>query len=43
MTSTPISKYQRILRKIVFVLERIITENDLGEVYYAPCNVYLER
>ena len=38
-----VSKNQRILRKIVFILERIITENDLGEVFNAPCDVYLER
>ena len=43
MTPSPISKYQKILRKIVFILERIITENDLGEVFYAPCDIYLER
>ena len=43
MTPSPISKYQRILRKIVFILERIITENELGEVFYAPCDVYFER
>ena len=43
MTPSPISKYQRILRKIVFILERIITENDLGGVFNAPCDVYLKR
>jgi len=43
MTPSPISKYQRILRKNVFILERIITENDLGEVFNTPCDVYLER
>ena len=41
MTPSPISKYQRILRKIVFILERIITENGLGEVFNAPCDVYI--
>ena len=43
MTPSPISKYQRILRKIVFILERIITENDFGDVLNAPCDVYHER
>ena len=43
MTPSPISKYQRILRKIVYILERIITENNRGEVLNAPCDVYLER
>ena len=43
MTPSLISKYQRILRKIVFILERIITENNTGEVFNAPCDVYLER
>tara|TARA_Y100000031_G_scaffold27722_1_gene29922 strand:- start:507 stop:638 length:132 start_codon:yes stop_codon:yes gene_type:complete len=43
MTPSPISKYQRILKKIVFILERNITENDLGEVFNASYDVYLER
>ena len=36
-------KVSKNFRKIVFILDRIITENDIGEVFYAPCDVYLER
>jgi len=43
MTPSPTSKNKRLLRRIVFILERIVTENNRGEVFYAPCDVYLER
>ncbi len=42
MTPSPVPRHQRISRKIEFVLEKFITENDLGEVFYAPCDVYLD-
>lgn len=35
-------KHQRISRKIEFLLERYVTENSLGEVFDAPCDVYLD-
>ncbi len=43
MTPSPIPKHQRISRKIEFILERFITENNLGEVFYAPCDVCLDE
>jgi Uma2 family endonuclease len=42
MSPSPIPKHQRISRKIEFILEKYVTENDLGEVFYAPCDVYLD-
>ena len=40
MTPSPITNHQRISRKIEFMLEKYVTENDLGEVFYAPYDVY---
>jgi len=42
MTPAPMPRRQRISRKIVFMLEKFVTENNLGEVFYAPCDVYLD-
>jgi len=42
MSPSPIPKHQRISRKIEFILEKYVTENDLGEAFYAPCDVYLD-
>ena len=42
MTPSPIPQHQRISRKIEFMLEKFVTENDLGEVFDAPCDVYLD-
>jgi Uma2 family endonuclease len=42
MTPAPVPKHQRISRKIEFLLEKFVTEQDLGEVFDAPCDVYLD-
>ncbi|WP_353684273.1 Uma2 family endonuclease [Thermodesulfovibrio sp. 3907-1M] len=42
MTPSPNIKHQRISRKIEFMLEKYVTENSLGEVFDAPCDVYLD-
>lgn len=42
MTPSPVPRHQRISRKIEFILEKFVTENDLGEIFYAPCDVYLD-
>jgi Uma2 family endonuclease len=42
MTPSPITNHQRISRKIAFLIEKFVTENDLGEVFYAPYDVYLD-
>ncbi len=43
MTPSPAPSHQRISRKIEFILETFVTENNLGEVFYAPCDVYLDN
>ena len=43
MTPAPIIRHQRISRKIEFILEKYVTENDLGEVFDAPCDVHLDN
>src|SRR3972149_3857829 len=43
MTPSPVPRHQRISGKIVFALEKFVTENDLREVFYAPCDVHLDN
>lgn len=43
MTPSPVTRHQRISRKIEFMLEKFITEDNLGEVFYAPYDVYLDE
>ncbi|MDO8141240.1 MAG: Uma2 family endonuclease [Candidatus Brocadiales bacterium] len=43
MTPSPIPNHQRISGKLEFVLRKFITENNLGEVFDAPCDVYLDN
>lgn len=42
MTPSPVPKHQRISGKLEFELRKFVTENNLGEVFYAPCDVYLD-
>ncbi len=42
MTPSPITRHQRISRKIEFILEKFVTKNDRGEVFDAPYDVYLD-
>ena len=42
MTPSPVPRHQRISRKIEFMLEKFVSENDLGEVFDAPCDVHLD-
>lgn len=42
MTPSPIPEHQRISGKIEFEIRKYITENNLGEVFYAPCDVYFD-
>ena len=42
MTPSPVPKHQRVSRKIEFLLEKFVTEKDLGEVFDAPCDVHLD-
>jgi len=42
MTPAPIPIHQRISRKIEVELDEFVTDNDLGEIFDAPCDVYLD-
>ncbi len=42
MTPSPVPNHQRISRKIEFILEKFVTQNNLGEIFDAPCDVYLD-
>lgn len=42
MTPSPVPKHQRISRELEFEILRFVKKNDLGEVFYAPCDVYLD-
>lgn len=42
MVPAPKTKHQRISRKLEFILEKFVTENDSGEVFYAPCDVVFD-
>ncbi len=42
MTPSPIPNHQRVSGKLEFVLRKFVTENNLGEVFDAPCDVYLD-
>jgi len=42
MTPSPVTLHQRISRKLEFELTRFVVENDLGEVFDAPYDVYLD-
>ncbi len=40
---TPFTRHQKISGKLSFVLNKVITENDLGELFHAPLDVYLDN
>jgi len=42
MTPSPFPEHQRISRKIESIIEKFISEKNLGEVFDAPCDVYLD-
>lgn len=42
MTPSPVPNHQRISRKLEFILEKFVTENNFGEIFDAPCDVYLD-
>lgn len=43
MTPSPVTKHQRISGKIGFELTKYVTENNRGEVFYAPCDVHFDN
>lgn len=42
MTPSPVPRHQRISRELEFCLVQFVKANDLGEVFDAPCDVYLD-
>jgi Uma2 family endonuclease len=42
MTPAPIPNHQRISGRLDFALRKFVIEKELGEVFYAPCDVYLD-
>lgn len=42
MTPSPVPKHQRISRELEFEILKFVKGNDLGQVFYAPCDVYLD-
>ncbi len=42
MTPSPITNHQRISGRIEFELRKFVVENDCGEVFYAPYDVYFD-
>ncbi|MFN3532397.1 MAG: Uma2 family endonuclease [Candidatus Brocadia sp.] len=43
LTPSPIPNHQRVSGKLEFMVRKFITENNQGEVFYAPCDVYLDN
>jgi Uma2 family endonuclease len=42
MSPSPVPKHQRISRELEFEILKVVKANDLGEVFDAPCDVYLD-
>ena len=42
MAPAPIPNHQRISGRLDFALRLFVIEKELGEVFYAPCDVYLD-
>ena len=42
MTPSPIPQHQRISRDLAFELLRFVKADNLGEIFYAPCDVHLD-
>jgi len=43
MTPAPVMRHQRISRKMLIAIDNHVTDNDLGEVFDAPSDVYLDN
>lgn len=43
MTASPVTLHQRVSRKLEFELTRFVEDNNLGEVFNAPYDVYLDE
>ena len=43
MTPAPNIKHQEISRELGYRMIKFVKDNDLGKVFYAPCDVYLDQ
>ncbi len=43
MTASPNIQHQRIVRRLLRVMDAFVEENDLGEVFVSPVDVYLSE
>lgn len=43
MAPSPVTKHQRISRRLESILDNFITKNQLGELFYAPYDVHLDN
>ena len=43
MSPAPTNQHQRILKKIFKVLDSFVEKENLGEVFFAPSDVYLDQ
>ncbi|MFZ6010184.1 MAG: Uma2 family endonuclease [Bacteroidota bacterium] len=43
MSPTPTGKHQRLSRKLSTQLDQFVTSEDLGEIFYAPYDVFLDE
>ncbi len=43
VTPSPVPKHQRVLRELEFILKKFVSEKNLGEIFFAPCDVYLDE
>jgi Uma2 family endonuclease len=43
MSPAPTPKHQRIIRKISFAISAYIEARNLGEVFFSPCDVFLDE
>jgi Uma2 family endonuclease len=43
MSPTPVKQHQRILRKLSTQFDVFVTDHNLGEIFYAPFDVFLDE
>ena len=43
MTPSPVTKHQRISRKLEWIIESFLKKNPVGEIFYAPYDVILSE
>jgi len=43
MTPAPVPYHQSVLRKLGKILDEFVTRNNLGEIFFAPCDILLSN